>query len=479
MAVCPNCQATTEEPYLLCPKGDGFHTIDEESYRANAGDSLLGRAIDGRYIVDGLLGQGSMARVYRAYQTKVDRSVALKVFFAEKIANSMLPHRDPTDVVDMARTRFTQEAKVLGKLAHPNCVTVYDFGIAESGEVLYIAMEFVAGISLRKGINRGLKYDAILEIAQQVLLGLREAHGVGIVHQDLKPENIILSFRFASEEQVVKVVDFGIASLLGQDLAPAKEGALFGTPAYMSPEQCRSDHKAIGPHTDIYSLGCILYEMASGNLPFVTKSPVEMVRMHMDSPVPLLTMRPGLNAPPAFANFVMKCMSKKPEDRFADAQSALLALNALMDGAASITDGSGLISTADLMRRRASAGSQNLLRGSRVSVPQNQISGDDIPPPIVESQEIERPNLLAQDLSQELPSIIAATDTVPPGFGGAVRNVDQLQGNVNSTMPRPEERRDTPFLERNVGGLPMPIVIAIAFVLLAVLATFGVIFSSL
>jgi serine/threonine protein kinase len=245
----------------------------------------------------------------------------------------------------------------------------------------------------------------------------------------------------------------------------------------MSPEQCRSDHKAIGPHTDIYSLGCILHEMASGQLPFVTKSPVEMVRMHIDSPVPKLSLRPGLNAPPAFGDFVARCMQKDPSDRFADSQEALLALNNLIEGASTVTDGSGLISTADLMRRRASLGSDRV-RGGRVTVPQNQISGDDIPPPVVESQEIERPNLLAQDISQELPSIIA-TDTIPPGFGGTVKNVDHLGGGVNDTLPRPEERRDVPFMQRSVAGLPMPIAIAVVLALVAVLATFGVIFSSL
>ena len=111
-------------------------------------------------------------------------------------------------------------------------------------------------------------------------------------------------------------------------------------------------------------------------------------------------------------------------------------------------------------------------------MPQNQISGDDIPPPVVESQEIERPNLLAQDISQELPSIIA-TDTIPPGFGGSVKNVSKLASGVNDTMPAPEERHDTPLMERSWAGVPLPVLVASVFVLIAVLATFLVVFSSL
>ncbi len=388
MAICPHCQTRTDDALTLCPTGDGYYTIEEDEYQSHSEEGLLGQAVGGRFVVTGMLGQGSMARVFRAHQINVERDVALKVFEAKRFADQV-SSTNSEEALEHARERFSQEAKVLAKVSHPNCVTLYDYGVDDSGGYIYIAMEYVSGMSLRKAITRGLKADAIVEISQQILLALREAHALGIVHRDLKPENIILTLRFATEEQLVKVVDFGIAKMLGpQDYSRTKVGTLFGTPAYMSPEQCRGETSTVGPHSDIYSLGCILYEMISGHLPFEERSPQAMVAAHTTKPVPPLAPRPGLQLPAGFVDFVMKCVRKEPEQRWENGQAALVALNEMLTP-------NNPVSTAEFMRIRASA--SNIAPSSKVVVPQNQIRGEELNPP---TQDMPAPQLPQSRVTQ-------------------------------------------------------------------------------
>ena len=382
MAVCPHCQARAENVLDPCPSGDGYYCVEESDFASNRDERLLGVAVGGRFVVLALLGTGSMAEVYRSHQLEVDRTVALKVFRVDELFDPSMSGTDREKALQASKSRFVQEAKVLGKLAHPNCVTLYDFGTSEEAGYLYIAMEYVGGISLRRAINRGLKIDAIYEIAQQVLLALREAHNLDIVHRDLKPENIILSFKYSHDEPVVKVVDFGIAKLLGRDRTASTTnfGALFGTPAYMSPEQCRGEVDAVGPHSDVYALGCILFEMVTGSLPFPSQIPVEMIRMHIEKPVPEIRPRPGLQLPDEFRDFITTCLQKAPEDRYPDAHAALLALARIIDG-----DESSEKSASKIWRR---GGGGAKLKG-RVVVPKDRIAGVDIEPPRVEPRQTE------------------------------------------------------------------------------------------
>ncbi len=380
MAICPHCKTRTDAAFQMCPTRDGYFTVPDEDYSAYSDEALLGRAVGGRFVVHQLLGRGSMARVFKARQLKIDRDVALKIFDAENLKHEVMPTGTEQDAVELAEHRFETEARVLAKLDHPNCVTLYDYGVADEGRFLYIAMENVQGMSLRTAINRGLKFNAISEITQQVLLALREAHALQIVHRDLKPENIILSLRFSTEEPVVKVVDFGIAKMLNP-LEPDKTvaGTLFGTPAYMSPEQCRGDVKAVGAHSDIYAFGCILYEMITGELPFPGRTPQEMLRMHQEEELPEIRPRPGLAVSDGMKAFVRACTAKEPEARFPRGELALAAFKKVLDPA-----WDGDISTSDLMIDRAlQAGSP---RGARVVVPQNRIRGDSIAPPLVAAE---------------------------------------------------------------------------------------------
>ncbi len=325
MAICPHCQ-TVEEIFLApCPTGDGYFCIEDSEFQAHSGDPLLGRQIAGRFIVVGVLGHGSMGYVYKAIQGQVDRPVALKIFRPDYLSPGHSQAAQDGRVT--AQRRFEQEARVLGRLSHPNCVTLYDFGVSEKGDFLYIAMEYVGGVSMRKAVRRGLKLKPILEITRQVLLALSEAHALDIVHRDLKPENIMLAYRASTDEQVVKVLDFGIAKLLGQnaDTYGTAAGLLFGTPAYMSPEQCRGEIDSIGPATDIYALGCMLYEMICGHLPYPSHVAQEMVRMHQDAPIPAVVGRPGVEVSIGLELFIKKCMAKQADARYPSAKVALRA----------------------------------------------------------------------------------------------------------------------------------------------------------
>ncbi|MFB6351508.1 MAG: serine/threonine protein kinase, partial [Bradymonadaceae bacterium] len=374
MAICPKCQRESGDVLDPCPSGDGYFCIDEDEYYSHNDDRLLGRKVADRFIIQSVLGRGSMSRVYEAHQGQVDRSVALKVFQPETILGRDRSQEADHQERSRAEARFVQEAQVLGKLTHPNCVTVYDFGLDEDGQFLYMAMEYVAGVSLRTAIRRGLKFDAIVEIARQVLKALRQAHSLDIVHRDLKPENVLLSFRHSSEEQVVKVLDFGIAKLLHGESDDSGKGRLFGTPAYMSPEQCRGESETIGPMADIYAFGCVFYEMVCGSLPFPHDDPKAMVRAHLYDEVPEVRPRQGLEVPEGVASFITTCLQKEPSERFASAREALDVLEETVRQSG-VPFGSGLTVQNDGHVQR-NHGEQS----RKVEVPGNRVTGADLDP---------------------------------------------------------------------------------------------------
>lgn len=381
MAICPHCESRCEDVLEPCPSGDGFYCVDEQEYAAYTDDRLLGRTVADRFIVSSVLGRGSMGQVYKARQAQVDRDVALKVFRSETLVKRTLGRSGTEKEREAAQARFVQEARVLGQLSHPNCVTVYDFGMGEGDDFLYMAMEFVGGVSLREAVSRGLKFEAIVEITRQILLALREAHSLGIVHRDLKPENIVLSYRFNTGEHIVKVLDFGIAKLLHGDAESyTRAGALFGTPAYMSPEQCRGEVATIGPQVDVYALGCILYEMVCGQLPYVAQLPQQMVRLHQEAEIPPLAPRRGTEVPDGLEAFVQRCLAKDRHDRFEDASEAMVAFERVLAdsgqaGAGGLDQG-GLGSMAHTIQKRS--GTTHGVRS--VIVPKDNVSGDVLDP---------------------------------------------------------------------------------------------------
>lgn len=417
MVICPHCQVRGGELYEACPSGDGYFLIDEEEAQGYLGDPWLGRRLGERFIITSILGQGSMGHVYKAYQQQVDRTVAIKLFDTIRV-HSMLGEEKNSGGPG-AKERFIQEAKVLAKLSHPNCVTLYDFGLDGDGRFLYIAMEHVGGISLRRALRRGVKMEAIIEIVRQILMALREAHALNIVHRDLKPENIILSYRRTSDEQIVKVLDFGIAKLLqSESMERTATGLLFGTPAYMSPEQCRGEAEVTAA-TDIYALGCIIFEMVTGRLPYISERPQEMVRLHQHAPIPAMVPRGKMELPQGLEAYVQRCMAKEPGKRFANAAAALAAFERIVGDEVP----GGL-----KMRGLGKLADELVIR--KVTVPENRLSGAPLDPTG------ERERLKLEELQKEVPQKV---EVRPQSAGDSYQVKETMRGSSEAAAKR--ERR--------------------------------------
>ena len=262
-------------------------------------DPLIGITFANRYAIQGRLGKGGMAVVYRATDTQMARDVALKVL--------------RPDVADeVAAKRLIREAKGAGALNHPNIITIFDRGIWE--DRVYIAMEILNGREMSDLMEKegAIPVLRALKIAEQVASALAVAHAEGIIHRDIKPENLFLLNRAGAD--VVKMLDFSIAKLpkemVTQQLTRA--GSVFGTPHYMAPEQVEG--KQAVPQTDLYALGAVLYELITGEPPYDGNSVIDILLKHVKAPVPSME-RPGVELPPGLADLVKELLAKKPADR--------------------------------------------------------------------------------------------------------------------------------------------------------------------
>ena len=265
-------------------------------------DPLIGHKI-GNYVISDKLGEGGMGTVYLALHPKIERKVAVKV---------LAPH---LSVHPRISERFHSEAKALSRIEHPNIIEVYDYGALEDGRLFYV-MEFLRGQELGQVmVDRGrLEAAEMLPYLEQICAGLQAAHDNGVVHRDLKPENIFVLDR---QPMSIKLLDFGIAKLLDPDQAEGSithTGVVMGTPLYISPEQAAGDVHRIGPRTDIYSLGVILYWMLGGRPPFVERTPALLMAQHITLPPPPLAQVEPL-VPPAVAAAVEQCLEKDPARR--------------------------------------------------------------------------------------------------------------------------------------------------------------------
>jgi len=250
----------------------------------------------GRYEVVGEVGRGGMGIVFKAHEPDLDRWVAIKVLPRRAAENSAL------------LARFRREAKAMAQLKHPNVVRI--FTIDQDRGFHYFAMEFVAGPTLAKRLEAGaMPVDEALEIFAQVADAVASAHEAGLVHRDIKPGNVLLE----PDGKTAKVSDFGLASIMGEATRITTAGTTLGTPRYMSPEQGTGG--PIDARTDVYSLGVLLYEMLTGQVPFIADSAAAIVHKIIYDEAPDVTsLRP--DAPEYIARVIATALAKKPEDRF-------------------------------------------------------------------------------------------------------------------------------------------------------------------
>lgn len=299
LRTCLTCGFETQDEIAICP-------ADNTLLKKTSKDPLIGTIFQEKYEITELLGKGGMSAVYKARHVLIDRYVALKLLRPELT----------DDGVSMQR--FQREGKAVCLLRHPNVMEVTDFGITNDS-IPYMIMEYLEGTTLSAVIRaEGQLHPArVVFLFTQACDALAHAHGKGVVHRDIKPSNLMVE-RNEREIELIKLVDFGIAKLLELNKSSPQlttTGEVFGSPYYMSPEQCSG--KPTDARSDIYSLGCVIYECLTGIPPIRGETAIETICKHIsDAPVPFAEIRPDLSIPIALENAVFKAMEKDPEKRY-------------------------------------------------------------------------------------------------------------------------------------------------------------------
>lgn len=270
---------------------------------------MIGRLLGNRYKILELIGEGGMALVYKAECTLLQRIVAVKVLRSQ--------YSSDKEFVE----RFRREAQAAASLSHPNMVNIYDVG--QEDDIHYIVMEYISGETLKDLIKREapLSVNRTLRIALQIAEALRHAHERNIIHRDIKPHNILLT-----PEGRVKVTDFGIARAISAG-GFTQTGVVMGSVQYFSPEQAKG--VSVGPQSDLYSLGCVIYEMLTGEVPFEGESPISIALKHLqEAPPPIGRLRPDL--PPAVVNILNRALAKDLSHRYPSARAMIKDVQAVL-----------------------------------------------------------------------------------------------------------------------------------------------------
>ncbi len=293
-------------------------------------EKFVGQTLDGRYKIEKQVGIGGMAVVFRAYDAVIRRNVAVKML-KEDVAQD-----------EAAVKRFINESKAVAMLSHPNIVSIYDVSV--SGTYKYIVMEYIEGITLKSYMSKkgALPLPEVIHYSRQILSALAHAHGKGIIHRDIKPQNIMLL-----KDGNIKVTDFGIAKLPNAETVTMTDKAI-GTVYYISPEQASG--LEIDTRSDLYSMGVVMYEMASGKLPFVAETPVSVALMQVNTPpTPPTEVNPEI--PRGLEQIILTAMEKSAEDRFAEAEQMLERLTILKKNPSAVFKPLGALSEADKKKK--------------------------------------------------------------------------------------------------------------------------------
>jgi eukaryotic-like serine/threonine-protein kinase len=279
------------------------------------GDDLIGRVLDGRYRLVQRVATGGMGRVYLAEQQLLNRKVAVKVL-------SVSPGNSDTSGFEQ---RFFREAKQISRLTHPNTVRIYDYGHTADG-IYYIVMAYVEGRTLTALLrDEGwLEPLRAVRLLSQVCASLTEVHGLGLIHRDLKPDNILVTV-LPDDREFVTLVDFGITKDVGADEFQTAAGEICGSPGYMSPEQIKQ--QSLTPQSDVYALGAVLFRMVTGQSLFKTPDVMTFLARHVhDAPPTFAETNPKVTAPPLLEWVARTCLAKDPAERFSTARELSFAL---------------------------------------------------------------------------------------------------------------------------------------------------------
>jgi eukaryotic-like serine/threonine-protein kinase len=300
--VCSECHAVFRQSFARCP-------LDGSEIRPSDEDPLVGVTLAERYTIEECIGEGGMGRVYRAVHTRMTRHFAIKVLYGDLAAD------------DTNRARFQREGEAACRLSHPNLIAMVDIGQTPGG-LLYLVMEYVDGRSLGQLIHDHAPFDTdrAANLLRQMASGLEHAHGRGLVHRDFKPDNVLVVE--TEDGEMAKILDFGIARITEEGTAKqlTVEGMLMGTPAFMSPEQAMG--KPVDHRADLFSLGMVLYEMATGVLPFDGDS-MAVLRQNLALDPPPMSARCSVPVEPRFEAVAARLLAKDPGNRFQSARELI------------------------------------------------------------------------------------------------------------------------------------------------------------
>ncbi len=356
MKKCPTCGKEYEDANTLCPS-------DGTVLKKTGEDALIGQLLAGKYRIEEKIDEGGMGCVYRATHILMEKRLAIKVLHPALAAD------------DKIVARFTREAKAASRISHPHALTVTDFGESEQG-VVFLVMEYLGGRTLKDIIRHDgpMPLSRVTEIVRQVSGALEAAHEQGVVHRDLKSDNIMLEE--TSGGDWTKVLDFGIAKILEAEDKPDADltapNLIIGTPQYMSPEQC-SQASDIDTRSDIYSLGIIVYEMLVGHVPFMGDSPTAIMMKHIQEPAPsILEERPEL--PAEVGRVVARALAKSPAERFQKAGELSNALALAATGAASAVTNAVAVDGSETDRIAATTAPNEVPRTTAVAMDADEVT---------------------------------------------------------------------------------------------------------